>query len=347
MIVRSISENVKRIEDCETQIRLTIKKCYFANSTKISEKVNKLIEECIKEMPETLKKDTRKSLQEFAKRCYQTLRVSLGANGLAVFWALQKALKGGLTRQDAMTLRQPVIVNNVEPLVEYKDYAKGIANGMYSKEYIKRVNKVMVKMADEQSLDPTMFVNKNNSLRNLAEMYERNEYHEKELASLKASGTKLVICSVHQDCSDRCFPWQGRVYSLDGTSGKTADGRQYIPLETAVNQYTTTKKGTRYRNGLFGFNCRHRIYAFKGQVPPTVTKAEQKRENAINQKQREFENNIRTWRERALMSVDKDYIKKAKQKAMSLNEQYIAFSLKNKRAYYPDRCKVLFDNIKD
>lgn len=346
MIVRSISENVKRIEDTETQIRLTIKKGYFANSANMLEKVNKLIEECVKELPEGMRENTRKSLQAFAQKLYSTLRINLGANGLAVAWALSKALKGGLTYKETLTLKQPIITAKVEPTFEYSTTAKGVPNGIWSRQYIKNVNKVMQRMADEQSLDAND-IEKRNSLRNYAEMYERNAYHEQELAGLKKDGTKLVICSVHQDCSDRCFPWQGRVYSLDGTSGKTADGRQYIPLETAVNQYTTTKQGKRYKNGLFGFNCRHRIYAFTGQIPPTVTKAEQQKENKINQKQRAYENEIRKWRERALVEVDPKERREAKQKAVALNKEYIAFSLKHDRAYYPDRCKVLFDNIKD
>ena len=352
MIVRSISENVKRIEDTETQIRLAIKKGYFANSANLLEKVNKLIEGCVKELPEGMRENTRKSLQAFAQRLYSTLRLNLGANGLAVAWALSKALKGGLTYKEMLTLKQPIITAKVLPEqpFEYGTTAKGVPNGIWSRQYIKNVNKVMQRMADEQSLDAND-IERRNSLRNYAEMYERNAYHEQELAGLKKDGTKLVICSVHQDCSDRCFKWQGRVYSLDGTYGKTADGREYVPLEVATNQnqvyYTNPKTNTQYRGGLFGYNCRHRIYAFTGQIPPTVTKAEQQKENKINQKQRAYENEIRKWRERALVEVDPKERREAKQKAVALNKEYIAFSLKNDRAYYPDRCKVLFDNITD
>lgn len=352
MIVRSISNNVKRIEDCETEIQLAIKKGYFTNSARLTERVNKIIEECVKELPDSLKKDARKSLQEFAQRCYRTLRTNLGVNGLAAAWALSKAFKGGLTRQEALTLKQPIITAKVLPEepFEYSTMSKGVANGMWSREYIKRVNKVMQRMADEQSLDPND-IDGRNSLRNLAEMNERYEYHQKELADFNKQGVDLVICSVHQDCSLRCYRWQGRIFSLSGKSGKLPDGREYIPLSVATNQeqvyYTNPKTGTPYKGGLLGYNCRHRLYAFTGQIPPTVTKAEQRRENAINQKQRQYENNIRKWRERALMAEGKEERRKAKAKAVALNDEYIAFSLKNNRAYYPDRCKVLFDNIKD
>ena len=352
MIVRSISNNVKRIEDCETEIRLAIRKGYFTNSTKLMERINKIIEECVKDLPESIKRNAMTSLQQFAQKQYSILRINLGVNGLAVAWAVSKALRGGLTRQETLTLKQPIITAKVLPEepFEYSTMSKGVANGMWSREYIKRVNKVMQRMADEQALDPNDILGRN-SLRNLAEMNERYEYHQKQLADFKANGTKLVICSVHQDCSLRCFKWQGGIYSLDGTSGKTADGREYKPLSVATNQeqvyYTNPRTGTAYKGGLLGYNCRHKLYAFTGQIPPTVTKAEQKRENAINTKQREYENAIRKWRERALLAVDGKTRQEAKAKAVALNDEYIAFSLSHDRAYYPDRCKVLFDNIKD
>jgi hypothetical protein len=41
--------------------------------------------------------------------------------------------------------------------------------------------------------------------------------------------------------------------------------------------------------------------------------------------------------------VDKEERIKAKRRAIELNKEYIAFSIENERAYYPDRCRVLFD----
>lgn len=152
------------------------------------------------------------------------------------------------------------------------------------------------------------------------------------------------MCSTHADCSDRCFGWQGRVYSLDGSSGITVDGRKYIPLETATDVYYTTKSGRTYKNGLLGFNCRHKLYEYRPNMHiPYVSKAVQEKENAINKKQRNYENKIRKFRELALFAEDPKIRKKAKAKAAQLNKEYVAFSVKNKRAYYPDRVKILFD----
>ena len=85
----------------------------------------------------------------------------------------------------------------------------------FHKTYIRRVSKALDGLAEARALDPNDFTGRN-SLRNLAEMQVRYERHLDEIAELKASGNRLVVCSVHADCSERCKPFQGRVYSLDG-----------------------------------------------------------------------------------------------------------------------------------
>ena len=173
----------------------------------------------------------------------------------------------------------------------------------------------------------------------------RYEYHQNEIADFKKQGAKLVICSTHADCSDRCYPWQGRVYSLDHTTGITADGKRYIPLETATDIYYTTKAGKTYKNGLLGFNCRHRLYEYKdGMQVPYVSANEQKQEYAITVRQRQMETQIRHYREEYLIyhgTTDEALAQRARKKAIALNKRYIAFSQKNERAYYPDRVKII------
>lgn len=354
MITRSISENVKRIEDTETLIKLAIRKGYFNGSQTLMKKVEKLIEECVDGLTEDMKSVARLSLKRYALRLMLLLRNSLGANGVIVYKALTKAKKKQLTRIEYSALKHPskkasTIDNMIRgggETAEYTTSQKGVATDTYSKQYIKQVSKVMQKLADEQSMDADDIVGRN-SLRNRAEMAERWRYHQEQLADFKERDVKLVICSTHADCSLRCFPHQGKIYSLDGTSGKTADGRKYVPLETATDQnqvyYTNPRTGTAYRGGLLGYNCRHRLYEFKGQISPKVTKEQQKKESEINRKQREYENRIRKYRERALTAVDEKERREARRRAIELNKEYIAFSIANGRAYYPDRCKVLFD----
>lgn len=234
-----------------------------------------------------------------------------------------------------------VIQDGVEmPLLGQR---QGIPNGIYAKEYMRKVNDVYARLAKEDATDPDDFSGRN-SMRNRAEMEVRNDYHQSEIQGLKDKGAHLVVCSSHADCSDRCFKWQGRVYSLDGTSGKTPDGQEYVPLETATDIYYTTKAGKTYKNGLLGFNCRHRLYEYvPGMGIPKVSKAEQRKENKINTKQREMERNIREWRMREDLNKaagNTQATAEAQKKAAEAYARYKKFSLENGRAYYPDRVKI-------
>lgn len=139
-------------------------------------------------------------------------------------------------------------------LTDYESKAKiyGVPLQEYAGKYIKeKVAPVMKRLAEIQPLD-TDRADRKISLRARAELEVRYQSHVDEIDSLKQDGVKLVICSVHADCSERCAPWQGKVYSLDGTTGTTDDGRKFVPLEIAT-QRNFTKKGV--PNGLMGFNC--------------------------------------------------------------------------------------------
>ena len=213
----------------------------------------------------------------------------------------------------------------------------------FQKTYIDRVSKALGGLAEEKALDPND-VSGRNSLRNLAEMQVRYERHLEEIDTLKSSGEKLVVCSVHADCSDRCAPFQGRVYSLDGTSGTTEDGRRYVPLETATDIFYTTKAGRTYKNGLLGFNCRHKLLLYKpNMVIPFVSETERKKEDAITKRQRALERAVIGYREEALMykGTDAEKYREARRNAVEVYNEYKRFSKENGRAYYPDRVKIL------
>ena len=111
----------------------------------------------------------------------------------------------------------------------------GIPLQKFSQEYIiKNVKPALDRLAEQEAKDPDD-ISGRNSLRNRAEMEVRYNDNQKSIAELKARGVRLVIASTHADCSERCRRWQGRVYSLDGTSGVTDDGRTYVPLEEATD----------------------------------------------------------------------------------------------------------------
>ena len=151
----------------------------------------------------------------------------------------------------------------------------------------------------------------------------------------------MVVCSSHADCSDRCAPYQGRIYSLDYTSGEI-DGHKYVPLEVATEHFYTTKAGVTYKNGLLGFNCRHELEEYKGKLLPIISAEERKKEYNITKQQRELERAVRKARVQELMLKDIDFkgYKEAKVKAKAFYERYKQFSRDNQRAYYPDRVAI-------
>ena len=117
----------------------------------------------------------------------------------------------------------------------------GVPLQKFSKDYMREnVKPALDRLATQQARDPDD-VSRRNTLRNRAETEVRYPSHLDSIEELKGQGVQLVICSTHADCSERCKPWQGRVYSLDGTSGTTDDGRSYVPLENATDIYYTTK----------------------------------------------------------------------------------------------------------
>lgn len=207
----------------------------------------------------------------------------------------------------------------------------------------RNVKPALDRLAAQQARDPDD-VSGRNTLRNRAEMEVRYQAHQDEISGFKARGVNLVICSTHADCSARCAPWQGRVYSLDGTYGTTDDGRRYEPLENATDILYTTKAGKTYKNGLLGFNCRHYLVPYKsGYRFPKPNVVEERREYEITQEQRRLEANVRRWRTKAveLKGQDPKGYSEARKKAVEWNQAYIEFSKLNNRAYYPSRTKLL------
>lgn len=211
----------------------------------------------------------------------------------------------------------------------------------FSKDYVEQnVKPALDRLAKQQARDPDD-VSGRNTLRNKAEMAVRYNEHLKQIEGFKKHGVNLVICSTHADCSARCAPWQGLVYSLDGTEGYTDDGRHYQPLENATHDQIT-KRGV--PNGLLGYNCRHFLVPYKsGYRFPKPNAVEERKEYDITQTQRRMEADVRKWRAIAVENKDTDrnrYLE-ARRKAIAANQAYIEFSKRHNRAYYPSRTKLI------
>lgn len=336
------------LEEAEAEIRETVRREYLRKTPKprINPLIIDIIEKALKQVKiESLRKAARLSLVRFYNRQYAeisrltptTLEV-LAVVGLLV----SQSIKFDNPRVLALRAKGILFENYAVNMPSANLY--GVPLRQFSQDYLqKNVRPVLDNLAKQQALDPNDIEGRN-SLRNLAEMEVRYNDHLQQIEDLRAAGHKLVIASTHADCSDRCRPWQGRVYSLDGTYGTTDDGRKYEPLENATDVLYTTKAGKTYKNGLLGFNCRHFLVPYKsGYSFPKPDIKEERKQYAITLKQRAYERNVRHWRTEALTSkgIDNKRYQEARKKAIAWNNAYIQYSRENERAYYPSRTKII------
>ena len=336
------------MEEAETKIRQVVKNEFFAQTPKaaIDKKVFAIIFAAEKEIKiVALAIAARQSLLRFYSDQYDELRRSFGWQlpALAALLLLNgRTLTGGDIRPTKPQTEQ------AKQILAERGYDASRLTGAplqkFSRDYMRdNVKPALDRLAAQQARDPDD-VSGRNTLRNRAEMEVRYNAHLEQIAALREQGVNLVICSTHADCSERCRPWQGRVYSLDGTRGRTDDGRSYVPLEEATDIYYTTKAGKTYKNGLLGFNCRHFLVPYKsGYRFPKPNAAEERREYEITQEQRRLETVVRKWRTKAVeyKNTDRENYLKARSNAIAANKAYIAFSKQNNRAYYPSRTALL------
>lgn len=334
-----LNTQAQAIEDAQTQIRIAVRDGWLGGKPKaeINAAVQKIVKGALKKIKTTdLKSAAYRSLNAFAERQYNTYLRNFGIDSKPVLAAIVlTGGKGGISKKNAEKIMRQLT---------YTTDAKGIPTQTYAKDYLeKRVAPVITELCRQNALDPDD-INSRNSMRNRAEMEVRYSTHLEQMSELKAAGVKLVVSSVHADCSDRCYKWQGRVFSLDGTSGVTEDGKSYEPLEHATDIYYTTKAGKTYKNGLLGFNCRHYLMPYRsGMIIPHVDRATQQREQRINTEQRRLEGIVRKWETEAAMNkgVNEELHSSAKRQAAYWRREYIKFSHGNGRAYYPSRIELL------
>ena len=346
------------MEEAETRIRQAVKYEYFKKTSKtaIDRTAAKIIAEALRDIKiPALKQAALRSLLNFYNRQYAELQRSFGWQ-LSIFTAIMllnnKNATGGAIKPTQAQKAQAVATLQAagfQPPVNVSDgntRILGVPMQKFTEEYMRdNVRPALERLAKQFPVDPDSH-NRRVSLRNRAEFEVRGQWQRDQIAQFKASGVKLVICSTHADCSERCRPYQGRVYSLDGTTGTTDDGRHYDPLEAATNnpddQYETAS-GKVYQNGLLGFNCRHFLVPYKsGYSFPEPNEDEEKRQYAITEEQRKLERLVRKWRTEAVthQGQDSKEYEMAKAKAEFYNNLYINFSKANNRPYYPSRTRI-------
>lgn len=337
-----LSVEAQAIMDGQTAVKQVVKDLYLRGYLwfTIETAVRKVIKQTQSEIAnDTLKADTEKSYIALAWRIYNELKNSPVFADLALLRAVIGIKSGNLPTAQKEA---------AERLIERHTWQmpKGTQMQQRIYHYWKDVKATVERLANERALDEDDSSQSKISLRAKAEIIVREEFHGREMEEMRRK-TRLVIVTTHADCSDRCAPYQGRVYSLDGTSGTTSDGRKYVPIEEATqnprDRYVT-KAGVVYQNGLFGFNCRHHMIEYAdGLTPPTESEAKRKAEVAIDKRQRQYEREIIRAREKAIAykGIDRKEYTKWKIRASKLFEDYAEYSHAHGRSYYTSRIRVL------
>lgn len=294
----------------------------------ITKKLNKVIADNVKQLPLEIQEDVRKGIVMSCRKWHLELSQSLNIYQRNLSNQLGINLVGK-THKAIMDEFRPYLDagdNVAVPMIKnYQANVKSVLRSISS-----QAPNVVRKVEGQQ---PYRI-----SLRNLAEMRVRYEANIKDIQQLKNSGVKLVWTSSHPNCSPRCKDYQGKLYSLDGTSG-TINGKKYEPLEKALRGKMNDGNGI-----IIGYNCRHRLVEYKGQPAPNdYTEAEIKREYAIDTKQRNYENKIRhlkTEEKLVRASGDNETAAKIRKKWQYYTKEYQKYSIKNNRAFYRWRCAI-------
>lgn len=121
------------------------------------------------------------------------------------------------------------------------------------------------------------------------------------LDTAQQNNCDLVKTSEHLGARPEHYLWQGKVFSISGTSNK-------YPYLSAPQESGGTGYGT--AEGLCGCNCRHFFFPYAEGFNPAsygiddVTASENEEIYQATQKQRYFEREIRAWRRVAKVSQD-------------------------------------------
>ena len=306
----------------------------------------------------------REELAAYAKDLYDVTREQIGTMTPAMFAAalaspetvsprmkteIGKAASLEIVTSDTSAKQ---IAAQVERLGSLDvSYSRATPADTYYREIHKEVKRFMEHDLPELSKSKEYRIRVNP--RNIAEASVRFQKYQEQKAALIADGVRFVYVPPHSNCSERCQPFQGRLYSLDGTKG-THDGRSFVPIEDASEKVTCTSKktGRTYPAGLFSYNCRHRLEKYRdGQNIEQIPKEIIDRQRSLEAEQRHMEREIRILKEKELLyrtvnkvSPNADLLRTAREaraKAQALTKRYEAFSEKHKIPFYRERIRVV------
>lgn len=353
------------IEDAQSDIKAVIRDAVMRGWTweQTNDAIVQIVDETVDELEsETLKVKARVSLLRYATEQYRRMKDAIPESFFPLFFAAKKIResKSGNAKAETIKLARQIVRQDpdsaaAKTIQSVLDQVSGKATAQitkaeyveiaqptqrYMRDYMADVEQAFAELATSDAKDG---YGSSVSLRNIAEMTVRYEKNMAQLKELRDSGTRLVWISAHANCSTRCQPWQGRLYSLDGSSGQVG-GKTYIPLDRAMNVPYTTKAGKTYQNGcISGYNCRHYLIPYESGVRPVEESAEVvDKYREINERQRNFERDIRHAKELAATyrEINPKLAQWYDRQAKKLYEKYKEYSEMNDVAYYPDRTDI-------
>lgn len=354
---------VRIVQDAQAELKIYLRDAALHNTAfnDVQKYVTSYITETVNQISGAeLRTAVAASFPAYASRIYMMFQRIFGGYSAQQLQVMADMIKGVKIPPESikeLTLAAPSFIRNAPRIspVQSVQGAQGIkgtnipdtaynrATPLY--KYYKTVHAAVVNELNKIALmEPKPDYASNVSLRNIAEMTVRYDGQLQMIDNLKQNGVNLVWIEPHSNCSERCEKWQGKLYSLDGTSGKI-DGYSYEPLDKAMNIYVTTKSGKVYKNGcITGYNCRHKLTPYsKGNKPVEIPAAVVERQRALEKKQRQYERAIRYQRERTglFQGIDNNISSAARKAAAELNKKYRAYCLENKLPYMEDRLKVI------
>ena len=316
-----------------------------ASQEELTKQLNRVIAEaCVKIRDPTLKKEIRNGFVVSAKKWYyelnQTIKTVNHNLRNKVLNVVPTTTLYALDLNAIFKNGPKQIIDSFRPYMDFnskgraviEDYEKSVKLGIKALAADPPISTRLTKEGKPVKV----------SLRNRVEMAIRYDANLKDVKNLVDNGVKLVWTSSHPNCSPRCAPFQGRLYSLDGTSG-VINGIRYTPLNDAL-------KANGGNSIINGYNCRHRLIEYRpGSHPPTdYSEEEIKREYAIDQRQRHYENTIRNMKAEERLLRQAGFTKEAgglRKKWQYLNKSYEAFSLRNGRPFYRWRTRISEDEV--
>lgn len=200
------------------------------------------------------------------------------------------------------------------------------------------------------------------SLWQKAELDVRYEHQMQSLQNMRVEGVKLAWISSHPNASRRCSAFQGELVALEGHAEnpqKVVDNRTFnynkqtyvigrVDNHTVYSlpdiMATVDIKYGYHNNIICGFNCRHRLIPYTGQLPPREYTAEQlEKERKIESKIREMERNIRLQKTRARLYNEineKSVSKTINNRVRKMVDNYKTYCEKNGYSWHEYRIKV-------